>query len=159
MRKLLLSVFLIPLLFGFSHSSKNTKNSGFAENSLQISYIYRSSHSDEFIEYWNNEFRSSDVPVCNITYESYLEMYEKYQALSKEDREIVNAAPDIDEGYTIGQVIRTLVQKYYPNNSKGNSDKKKLNQSAIIIIAVVVALVGASSISILYILKNQKVIK
>ena len=159
MRKLLLSVFLIPFIFGFSSGVKKTKNNGFAENSLQISYIYRSSQSDDFIDYWNTEFRSSDVPVCDISYESYLEMYEKYQALSKEDREIVNAAPDIDEGYTIGQVIRTLVQKYYPNNSKGSSDKKKLNQSAIIIIAVVVALVGASSISILYILKNQKVIK
>ena len=38
-------------------------------------------------------------------------------------------------------------------------EKQKLDQSSIIVIATVVALVGATAISVLYILKNQKVIK
>ena len=159
MKKLLLSIFLIPLLFGFSSKQKLENNCGFAYEKPQISYILRSSQSDDFISYWNNEFRVTWPAVCDITKEGYMEMYSRYELLSREDKRLVNEAPDIEEGVTIGQVIKTLTQKYYPNNSKTKNEKKKLDQSAIIIIAVVVALVGATSISILFILRNQKVIE
>ena len=55
--------------------------------------------------------------------------------------------------------IYEMVNKYYPNHNKVKEEKQKLDQSSIIVIATVVALVGATAISILYILKNQKVIK
>ena len=159
MKKILLSVFLLPLIFGFSNSSKIEKKSTFASEKPQICRIYRSSEADNFIEYWNTDFRVNNPEVCNIKKDAYTAMYSRYEVLSKEDKAIVNDTPDIEEGYTIGDVIKTLTQKYYPNNSKAKTEKKKLDQSAIIVIAVVVALVGASSISILYILKNQKVIE
>ena len=159
MKKLLLSIFLIPLLFGFGSTRKNQINRDFVMEKPQISRVLRSTQSDDFISYWTNEFRVEWPAVCDITREAYQEMYSHYEPLSKEDKATVNAAPDIEEGVTIGQVIKTLTQKYYPNNNKTKNEKKKLDQSAIIIIAVVVALVGATSISILFILKNQKVIK
>ena len=159
MKKLLLSIFLIPLLFGFGSTRKNQINRDFAMEKPQISRVLRSAQSDDFISYWTNEFRVEWPAVCDITKDAYQEMYSRYEPLSKEDKVTVNAAPDIEEGVTIGQVIKTLTQKYYPNNNKTKNEKKKLDQSAIIIIAVVVALVGATSISILFILKNQKVIK
>lgn len=159
MKKLLLSIFLIPLLFGFGSSQKNQNNRGFAMEKPQISCVLRSAQSDEFISYWTNDFRVQWPAVCDITRDAYQDMYSRYEPLSKEDKATVNAAPDIENGVTIGQVIKTLTQKYYPNNNKAKNEKKKLDQSAIIIIAVVVALVGATSISILFILKNQKVIK
>lgn len=159
MKKLLLSIFLLPLIFGFSGSQKSLKNSGFVNEKTQICRIYRSSQADDFISYWRTDFRVNNPEVCNITKDAYLEMYARYEPLNREDKQIVNEAEDIEEGYTIGQVIKTLTQKYYPNNDKAKNEKKKLDQSAIIVIAVVVALVGATSISILFILKNNKVIK
>lgn len=159
MRKLLLSIFLLPLIFGFSANRKSAKNSGFVCEKPQICRILRSEQADDFITYWRTDFRVNNPEVCDISKEAYLDMYARYEPLSKEDKAIVNETPDIEEGVTIGQVIKTLTQKYYPNNSKTQNEKKKLDQSAIIIIAVVVALVGATSISILFILKNQKVIK
>ena len=83
-----------------------------------------------------------------------------YSSLDQSEKEYINAQADgYEEGYTIGQVIRTLVNKYYPNKEKVKEEKQKLDQSSIIVIATVVALVGATAISVLYILKNQKVIK
>lgn len=160
MKKILLSIFLLPLIFGFSSGLKTTNNVEFAEKSGRITRNLLSNAAQDFVDYWYDDFRDPEVPVCDITYASYSEMYQRYQVLSKEDRAEVNATADnIQPEYTIGDIIKTLVAKYYPNNSKNSSEKKKLDQSAIIIIAVVVALVGASSISILYILRNQKVIE
>ena len=160
MKKLLLSIFLLPLVFGFSFSSKSAKNNANEVKNTQIARVFRSSEADDFITYWNEDFRVNNPKVCDIKYQDYVPMYERYKPLSKEDKQILNETYDLLEpDYTIGQIVKTLVARFYPNNNKRNAEKKKLDQTAIIVIAVVVALVGASSISILYILKNQKVIK
>ena len=159
MRKLFALLLAMPLLTGFS--SKNTvKTPVFECKSPIISNIYRSSESDQFIDYWENDFRLNNPSVCDISYNAYQEMYGKYSSLSKTDREIVNEIPDQREpDYTIGEIVKYLVTRYYPNTQKVKAEKKKLDQSTIIIIATVVALVGATAISVLYMLKNQKVIK
>ena len=159
MRKTLYSIFLLPLIFGFSFGQKSSKNVEFTQNNPQIVRISRANPAIDFVNYWKDVFRKPDIPVCDISREAYFEMYAKYIELNKEERAYVNAQPDIDEDYTIGDVIKTLTQKYYPNSNKTKNEKKKLDQSSIIVIAVVVALVGATSISILFILRNQKVIK
>ena len=159
MHKLLLGLLSLPLIFGVSN--KNTvKTQVFDCKSPEISRIYRSSESDNFVNYWENDFRVHNPSVCDISYDAYLEMYEKYVALSKEDREIVNEIPDkLEPDYTIGKIVKYLVTRYYPNTQKVKAEKQKLDQSTIIIIATVVALVGATAISVLYMLKNQKVIR
>ena len=160
MKKVLLGIFLLPLLFGFFNAPKSAKNTANVVEKPQIARVLRSTQSDEFISYWNGEFRVQNPQVCDITSTEFYPMYDRYIALSKEDRAIVNeTADELEPDYTIGQIVRTLVAKFYPNNKKAKNEKKKLDQSAIIVIAVVVALVGATSISILFILKNQKVIK
>ena len=160
MRKLLLSVLLLPLIFGFSSHSKNSKNVEIATKNTEIVRVLRGEQLDSFIAYWNDDFRANNPKVCDITYDAYLPMYERYQVLSKEDRATLNETPDtLEPEYTIGAIVKTLVGRFYPNNNKTKQEKKKLDQSAIIIIAVVVALVGATSISILFILRNQKVIE
>ena len=160
MKKVLLGIFLLPLLFGFSFAQKSANNQSNVIEKPQIARVLRSVQSDSFIAYWNEEFRVNNPKVCDITYDAFTPMYERYIALSKEDRATVNSTVDaLEPDYTIGDIIKTLVAKYYPNNKKAKNEKKKLDQKSIIVIAVVVALVGATSISILFILKNQKVIK
>ena len=152
-------LFALPLLF--TGNAKNScKTSVFAVKNCAISYVTRSSSAPAFISYWENTFRNDETPVCDIPYDDYKKMYEQYSELSKEDREIVNATSDKREPeYTIGKIIQTLVNKFYPNTKKVMAEKQKLDQSTIIIIATVVALVGATAISVLYLLKNNKVIK
>ena len=159
-KKFLLPIlFLLPLLCGGFNKSNNTSNNEFLHANRQ--YLVQKSHeSDDFISYWENDFREHNPEVCEIPYEAYHEMYERYIALSKEDREVVNSTIDTREpDYTIGAIIKTLVNKFYPNTNSTKQEKQKLDQSTVIIIATVVALVGASAISVLYILKNNKVIK
>ena len=159
MKKLLIPFLFLICFLGLS--SKNIVKTPINEYKNPI--ILRATvlnTSDTFIAYWQNDFRVRNPSVCDIPYDQYKEMYDIYLTLSKEDREIVNATKDLlEEKYTIGDIIRTLVNKFYPNNQKLKSEKQKLDQTSIIVIATVVALVGATSISILFILKNNKVIK
>ena len=158
MKKILLGLFLLPLLGGLSVKNAS-KTSVFYSEKPTISRSF-SSQSEAFIEYWENDFREHNPAVCDITYEAYKEMYNRYLSLSESDRAIVNSTVDTREpDYTIGQIIKTLVNRFYPNNQKMQNEKSKLDQSTIIVIATVIALVGATAISILYILKNKKVIE
>ena len=159
MKKAWTLIFLFPLMFAFS--GKNTvKTVAFSENQAYFAVDPAPSDPDSFKEYWENDFRENNPEVCNISLAAYKEMYGYYQPLSDSDKAIINAFKDAREpDYTIGQIIRTLVNKFEPNNSKMRSEKQKLEQSDIIVIATVVALVGATAISVLYILRNNKVIK
>ena len=159
MSKLLLALLALPLLFG--GSNKNTVKAPVFECKFpSFSLVNRSAETDSFIDYWENDFRANNPAVCDIPYSAYKEMYDRYSALTKADRELVNEIHDGREpDYTIGQIIQTLVNRYYPNTQKIKTEKQKLDQSTIIIIATVVALVGATAISVLYMLKNNKVIK
>ena len=158
-RFLLPLLLLLPLLGGGFNKSNIASNNEFLPANRQY-LVQKSQQIDDFISYWETDFREHNPEVCEIPYEAYLEMYERYIALSKEDREVVNATIDTREpDYTIGAIIKTLVNKFYPNTNSVKQEKQKLDQSTVIIIATVVALVGASAISVLYILKNNKVIK
>lgn len=158
MKKIFLPLLLLPMMFGIS-SKNSVKTASFAVKTPSFSYVNRSAASSDFLAYWV-QFRTDNPEVCEITKPVFEDMYRNhYLPLSQEDKDIVNASKDIDEEYTIGQVIRGLVNTFYPNHNKVKEEKQKLDQSSIIIIATVVALVGASAISVLYILKNNKVIK
>lgn len=158
MKKFLLPLLLLPMMFGLS--SKNTvKTESFVSKSASFSLVSRSNAAEDFLAYWL-VFREENPEVCEIDKAAFDEMYYgHYLLLSEEDRKIVIAAKDVDEGYTIGQVIQGLINTFFPNHNKVKEEKQKLDQSSIIVIATVVALVGATAISVLFILKNNKVIK
>ena len=158
MKKIILPLLLLPMMFGLS--GKNTvKTKSFATKSASFAIVSRSSASQDFLDYWL-VFRAENPEVCEIDRATFNEMYYgHYLLLDEEDRKIVIAAKDIDEDYTIGQVIQGLVNTFFPNHNKVKEEKQKLDQSSIIVIATVVALVGATAISVLFILKNNKVIK
>ena len=159
MKKLLLPLFLLPLMLGFAGKNPVRTDAFGAEIQYTLPDPIPSTAA-EFINYWNNDFRVANPAVCDITKEAYEEMMSIYRKLTDADKAIVNSTKDaLEDQYTIAQIIQTLVNKYYPNNQKMKEEKQKLDQSSIIIIATVVALVGATAISVLYILKNNKVIK
>ena len=157
MKKILLALFFLPLMLGVNGKNP-VKTDTFTIKTPVFSYVSRSNSELPFLDYWV-EYRTAHPNVCDITREEFIEMYDVYLALSIEERNYVNEQEDVDEGYTIGQVIRSLVNTFYPNKDKVKAEKQKLDQSSIIVIASVVALVGASAISVLFILKNNKVIK
>ena len=158
MKKFLLPLLLLPMMFGLS--SKNiVKTEAFAAESSSFLRVNRSNAAQDFLDYWL-VFREENPQVCDIDKATFDDMYYgHYLLLDESDRKIVRESKDVDEGYTIGQVIQGLINTFFPNHNKVKEEKQKLDQSSIIVIATVVALVGATAISVLFILKNNKVIK
>ena len=149
---------LAPLTFGgFKHETQ--ANMPF----LQEKYIKKSVESDGFISYWKEDFRKDEagnlIAICDITYNSYKEMYAKYVLLSKTDREIVNSTPDYEEGYTIEDSIKELIRIHANHSPQKDTERRTLNQSSTIIIIVVIAVFGMSTICVFFVLKNNKIIK
>ena len=158
MKKILLPFLFLPLMFGVS-GKNSVKTESFVSKSHSFALRSITPEAQAFLDYWV-EFRTAHEDVCDITQEAFSEMYfNHYLLLNESDRQEVLTHDDVEEGYTIKQIIESLKNKYYPNNKKVKEEKQKLNQSSIIVIASVVALVGATAISVLFILKNNKVIK
>ena len=149
---------LAPLAFG-SFNRVSTQNMPV----LQEKSIKRSVESDSFISYWKEEFRKDDngqiIAICDITFNSYREMYGKYVLLSNEDRKTVNSTPDFEEGYTIEDSIKELIRIHGNHNNTKPTERRTLNQSSTIIIIVVIAVFGMSTICVFFVLKNNKIIQ
>ena len=157
-RLILFLLMLAPLSFGgFKHETQANMPL------LQEKSLRRSIESDDFVSYWKDDFRKDEagniIPICDITYDSYKEMYSKYVALTKEDRQTVNSTPDYEEGYTIEDSIKELIRIHANHVSQKDTERRTLNQSSTIIIIVVIAVFGMSTICVFFVLKNNKIIK
>lgn len=151
-KKIALFLLLIsPLCFMAPKQSHESKS---FENTLNL--MENSAESDAFIDYWKNTFRTK--PTCDITYEEFLVMIQKYRALSSQDKAIVDATDDVEPGYKIKDVIQTLINRFYKLDPKDAEKKDTLDKSTTIIIVVSVAVFGMSTISVFFMLKNRKVI-
>lgn len=158
-KTLLASLLLFTPVISGAFSANNSENIPVLQEKIDI----KSAESDEFISYWQNDFRKDDggeiIAICDIKYEDYTVMYGKYAALEKGDREIVDATPDYEEGYTIKDSIVELVRIYGKRKSSAEEPKKTLNQSSAITIIVVIAVFGMSVICLFYVMKNNNLIK
>lgn len=134
--------------------SNTPKEAKSLENNLVL--LENSKDSDEFIRYWETDFRTT--PTCDVQYDKFMEMINKYQALSSEDKQIVDNTTDVRDGCKIKKVITTLVNRFYRITPQNTDKKDTLTKSATIIIIVSVAVFGMSTISVFFILKNKKVI-
>jgi len=155
---LLLGILALPTVFGGVKSTPASFNSEIAANSVVLHE--NSAETDEFLLYWETDFRKDHISVCDITYESYKIMYHKFFSLSEADRNVISQTIDpMDESgtYTIGQVIEELANRFKAKPQENN--RRTLDQKTTIIIVVVVAVFGMTTISILFILKNNKLIK
>ena len=154
---ILLSILFIPV-FALPISSQKYENNVVLTRNLHRNTI----ESDDFISYWKDDFRKDEegniISICDITLASYKEMYGKYVVLSDESRSEVDITPDYEEGYTIKDSIKELVNRF-ENASKEENKKPALKNSTTIIIVVVVAVFGMSVICVFFALKSGKIIK
>lgn len=138
--------------------SKNYEKSG----DLHVKMLKNSQESTEFVEYWRYDFRLDNhaqvISICDITYNSYKEMFDKYKELSENDRKVVDGTADYEEGYTIKDSITELVARFENTSDKGNK-KLTLTNSNTIITVVVVAVFGMSVICVFFALKSGNLIK
>ena len=160
----MLKLFLVSLMMFFSvfsglPTSLWPSNQRFEHHSIQL----KSAASDEFISYWNDDFRKDDVgniiPICDITYSSFKTMYSKYVLLDTSDKAIVDATPDYEEGYSIKDSIKTLVDMYGDNQNPTAKEKRTLDQKSSIIVIVTIAVFGMSTICIFFVLKRDNIIQ
>ena len=157
LKYILLSLLLIPV-FSLGFCGEKAQNNGL----LPRKSIENPSESEVFIAYWQEDFRKDDegnlISICDITYDSYKEMYGKYTVLSDAARNEVDETPDFEEGYTIKDSIKELVNRYEKTVDDTNK-KPTLNHKSTIIIVIVVAVFGMSVICVFVALKNGKIIK
>ena len=156
---------LLASLLLFAPAISGAINTNYSQNSpvLHEKVTIKSVESDEFILYWKDDFRKDEndniIAICDISYSDYQTMYSKYVLLTSEDRQIVDATPDYESGYTIKDSIKELVGIYGHRKSSSEDEKHTLNQSSAITIIVVVAVFGMSVICLFYVMKNNNLIK
>ena len=156
-KKLLVTIIASLLFVGaftVAHALSNT-NSRVVE--------VRASESEEwtnFMNKYNAERAAHSDSVCDIPKDACDEILALYNKLSAEEKLSLNSIKDsLDDSFTIGQAINELLKKYYPSKEESDRPTDKISQSTAIIIVVVVSIVGMSAISVLYILKKDKVIE
>lgn len=122
-----------------------------------------SSESDEFLSYWEDDFRKDDngniISICDISYHDYTVMYSKYVALNSSDKLIVDKTPDYEANYTILDSIKELVRIYGNKRKDNQAERATLNQSSTIAIIVVIAVFGMSVICVFFVMKNTNLIQ
>ena len=153
------SLLLFAPVVSSSFCGDNLENTPVLQEKIDI----KSVESDEFLSYWQNDFRKDDnddiIPICDIKYEDYTVMYTKYAALNNVDREIIDSTPDYEDGFTIKDSIVELVRIYGKRKNTSDLQKHTLNQSSAITIIVVIAVFGMSVICLFYVMKNNNLIQ
>ena len=120
--------------------------------------VYPYECDEGFINLWDDEIRpNSDSDICSMSKERFKTLKEKYDGLTATDRAIVNEYID-KAGQSIEDTMEYLSKYYSDDEEKTNQVKRNLPQDMTIGIIVSVAIFGMTTISIFYILKQQKII-
>lgn len=116
--------------------------------------VYPYSFDEGFINLWTDNVTSTSV--CDITESTYLLLNSYYSALGVSDRLVVDAYEfDLVGHYTIKQGMEELQNLY---NVKPVSQNKDLSQNTTIIVVVVIAIIGMTSICVFYSFKESDLI-
>lgn len=118
-----------------------------------------SSEMEDFMDEWGFAI-DTYTNVCDIPKAEFDKILGFYRNLSTNEKESLSTRKYKEsDDFTIAQAIDTLLKMYYPTKQESNENREKLTQSTAIIIVVVVSIFGMSAISVLYILKNNKLIE
>ena len=119
--------------------------------------LYFYENDEGFINYWNDKVRpDGEVDVCSMSIDDYILLKDKYDLLVAEDKAYVNDY--IDKAEQSIEDTMDYLSKYFEEEKQTNPSKKNLTQDMTIGIIVSVAIFGMTTISIFYILKQQKII-
>lgn len=159
LRKLLLALLLPVLFIGVSLiATNNTFSSG--NNVIEVKAATSQAYDDFITKY--NELRSNPDykdSICSIPVTECNALLELYYKLSAEEKLDLNEYKYGEDTFSAAQAITELKKKYYPDKEERDNKGEKISQSTAIIIVVVVSIFGMSAISVLYILKKDKVIE
>ena len=157
LRKLLLTLLLPVLFIGVSLiATNNAFNSG--NNVIEVKAA-TSVDYDNFINEYDRLREKYPNSICDITYSECNYLLELYNKLSAEEKLDLNEYKYGEDNFSAAQAITELKKKYYPDKEERDNKGEKISQSTAIIIVVVVSIFGMSAISVLYILKKDKVIE
>lgn len=158
LRKLLVAI-LLPMMFvGVSLAASNN-SFNYAENIVEV----KAATSEDYNNFINEYVRLREKypnSICDITYSECNYLLELYSKLSIEEKsDLSEYNRDGKDTFSAAQAIAELKKKYYPDKEERDNKGEKISQSTAIIIVVVVSIFGMSAISVLYILKKDKVIE
>lgn len=128
---------------------------------LNLTYFSNSNISyyafDEgFMNYWNKNIRpNADSNICNISKETYIEVYGLYKNLDDSDLETVDATKDLS-GATIKDSMKELVRVF--GSTEDSNHQEEWNQTSAITFIIVIAVLGMTSITIFFLLKTKNII-
>lgn len=138
------------------------KTEEFSLNNLSEEVVVHYEACDEgFISKWHAEIREyndTTVSICDtVSKAQYNEFAELYSNLSYTgDFETVKLYPDTEE-FNIGESMKKLADIYSPSSDSKNTEKT-MTQSSMIVLILIIAAIGMTSIGLFYVLKDKKVI-
>jgi len=142
------SLFLIIGSVGLSN-----QNFSYKENPVYAETV-KTITADEFIIEWA-AYRIKYPNICDPAAKAdFNQLYEDYISLSKEDKEIVDATPDVD-GYTIGDSIKYLINHF---KNFEVVKKTKLDKGNTLTIVIALAVFGMTAVCGFFLLKNKNII-
>ena len=156
-RKLLVAI-LLPILFVGASLVASNNYFKVAENVVEVKAATSQAY-DDFIAKYDQIRVDYPESICNISKTECDELLGLYNQLSAEEKLDLNEYKCGDDTFSAAQAITELKKKFYPDKEERDNKGEKISQSTAIIIVVVVSIFGMSAISVLYILKKDKVIE
>ena len=156
-RKLLVAI-LLPILFVGASLVASNNSFKIAENVVEVKAATSQAY-DDFIAKYDQIRVDYPESICNISKTECDELLGLYNQLSSEEKLDLNEYKFGDDTFSAAQAITELKKKFYPDKEERDNKGEKISQSTAIIIVVVVSIFGMSAISVLYILKKDKVIE
>lgn len=125
---------------------------------INPSLNYATYANDEgFLNYWNEFVRMEDTTnLCDIGKDIYLNMKDKYNLLSQQEKDYVNVAKD-RAGIQIKSSIDYL-EEFFKETPSNPSQKREMNKSTAIALIVTASIIGMTSISLFFFLKTKNII-
>jgi len=120
--------------------------------------VYDYAYDEGFFQFWRSYIKSDDIIFCDFdNYELFVELSERFNLLkSSGDYDYVASYIDGENDETILKEIKYLESRFVKSEVK---QTKEANRSNMLIIILLVASLGMSAITILYLFKQRKIIE
>ena len=129
-------------------------------NSLELTHSFTTlsfySKDEGFINYWNQNIRpEASTNICDISKDTFNNLYSLYKNLSDDDLKVVDAYVDLG-GAKINDSMKQLIKLF--SDSKQSQKKDEWNQTGAITLIIFIAVLGMTSITIFFLLKTKHLI-
>ena len=119
-------------------------------------HVFYYAIDEGFINYWNKEVRPTEnTNICEISTQTYQYVRELYIGLSAEDKAVVDAYTDL-AGSTIKDSMKELNRHFATPD--GAKKSEEWNQTGAIILIIIIAVIGMTSITVFFLLKTKQII-